>query len=602
MDILLDIQLPKAVDNLRPVRPGQSLEVWVFEDESTRRSAEASLAAAGSMARLRSAYKPLLHFFLEEVELTGLSAVTIRTPSHRSAAIGRFELEAYPLAGLLPAVALRFEPGAEELHYHVILEHGTRHTEHRVFAPNRERRNPFGDTVLVPCGWLQTSPADAGIPLETEYEAAFAAVMDLVAQQNWPDSPPYFDTLSIDIETGGIEHRLLYGDECISTREALHEDLYFSVLEFFQHRAGLPPGDRTLRLGQVLPNIRQGSGPTRVCVAAGNTPKLIQLPDADQVLDEAVRPLDPRQIARELDAIGGDRFDVASHQGRPVLAAQVAGKPIGLVISAGQHANETSGVVGALRAARTLQQRGFGFALIPQENPDGHALHRALRATNPRHMHHAARFTALGDDLAFRTHEPFIELEARRDAYRRVGAVLHVNLHGYPAHEWTRPHTGYVPRGSQQWAIPKGFFFILNHIPGLQAVAETFVRALAARVSCTLGLRAFNEAQLSVFKVHTGSLDFPVHDSIVCIIKESPEQIPPFMLVTEYPDETIYGDAFRLAHTVQMAAVVEAAALLDEGLLDRSATSVGVATEWRSGTSSRPGGVAHSPAVSVPRS
>ena len=54
--------------------------------------------------------KPLLHFFLEEVELTGLSAATVRTPSHLLATPGRFELEAFPLARLLPGMALRFEP------------------------------------------------------------------------------------------------------------------------------------------------------------------------------------------------------------------------------------------------------------------------------------------------------------------------------------------------------------------------------------------------------------------------------------------------------------------------------------------------------------
>ncbi|HEY8613092.1 MAG TPA: peptidase M14 [Roseomonas sp.] len=555
------------MDRLLREQPGHFLEAWVFEDEPTRRSTEATLAAAGIAARLRSAYKPLLHFFLEEVELTGLSAATIRTPSHALASPGRFELEAYPLAGLLPGAALRFEPGSDELHYHVILEHGTRRAEHLVLAPNRERCNPFGDPVLASCGWLRSDPATIGSPLDTEYEAAFAAVMDLVVKGEWPASPPFFDTFAIDIETGGIEHRLPYGDECVSTREALHEDLYFSVLEFFQHRAGLPPGDRTLRLGQVLPDIRRGCGPTRVRVAAGKLDRPAEFRDGDQVLDEAVRPLDPAQVASELDALGGERFDVASHQGRPVLAAQVAGKGIGLVISAGQHANETSGVVGALRAARVLKQRGLGFALIPQENPDGYALHRALRAANPRHMHHAARFTALGDDLAFRTDEPFIEVEARRDAYRRVDAVLHVNLHGYPAHEWTRPHTGYVPRDSRQWAIPKGFFFILSHKAGLRAEADAFVRALSAQVSRTPGLRAFNEAQISVFEAHAGPLAFPVHDAIVCIVKESPGQIPPFMLTTEYPDETIYGDAFRFAHTVQMEAVIEAANLLAEGVL-----------------------------------
>jgi hypothetical protein len=32
----------------------------------------------------------------------------------------------------------------------------------------------------------------------------------------------------------------------------------------------------------------------------------------------------------------------------------------------------------------------------------------------------------------------------------------------------------------------------------------------------------------------------------------------PLTLITEYPDETIYGDAFIAAHTAQMATVVTA--------------------------------------------
>ena len=32
----------------------------------------------------------------------------------------------------------------------------------------------------------------------------------------------------------------------------------------------------------------------------------------------------------------------------------------------------------------------------------------------------------------------------------------------------------------------------------------------------------------------------------------------PLTLITEFPDETIYGEAYRFAHTVQMATVIAA--------------------------------------------
>jgi hypothetical protein len=181
-------------------------------------------------------------------------------------------------------------------------------------------------------------------------------------------------------------------------------------------------------------------------------------------------------------------------------------------------------------------------------------------------MHHAARFTALGDDLAFREQKPAGELAARLDAFRRTNAVLHVNLHGYPAHEWTRPHSGYVPPRSALWMIPKGFFLIMRHHPGREEQAERFIRKLANRVARVPGLKEFNQVHLRSFAAHAGDMPHEVNDSIPCVIGES-RFVPPFTVVAEYPDETIYGDAFQFAHTVQMTTVLEAAELLAAGEL-----------------------------------
>jgi len=84
MTELLGIDIPRSLDTIVRdyAKAGTSMEAWVFEDEAARRAAEATLAASGVQARIRSAYKPLLHFFLEEIELSGLSAVTIFMPSH----------------------------------------------------------------------------------------------------------------------------------------------------------------------------------------------------------------------------------------------------------------------------------------------------------------------------------------------------------------------------------------------------------------------------------------------------------------------------------------------------------------------------------------
>ncbi len=55
------------------------------------------------------------------------------------------------------------------------------------------------------------------------------------------------------------------------------------------------------------------------------------------------------------------------------------------------------------------------------------------------------------------------EKAIRVEAEARTNAKLHVNLHGYPSHEWTRPLSGYVPRSFAMWTLPKGFFLIIRH-------------------------------------------------------------------------------------------------------------------------------------------
>jgi hypothetical protein len=497
----------------------------------------------------------------------------VHLPSAPHASAQRFRLEAFPLAGLLGTASLHFVAGDAELAYRVVLERGGTTTEHAVFAPNRLRQDHLGQVVLTPTGWLRLwldggdGAPDEDSALLTEYEAAYAAAMAAVAAHPWPAVAPYFDVLKIDVESPGIERRLDWHDECLSTAEGLHEDLYFSLLEFFQRHAGLKLGDRTLQPGQIVPDIRTNAGPARIRVAlqAAEVPPEPAAEPFD--IETASSPLAPAQIATALTGLGGTPITAVSGQGRTVEGRFLPGGGRGFVITAGQHANETTGVVGALRAAARLWQDGAHFAVIPQENVDGYALHRLLRKTNPRHMHHAARYTALGDDLQYRTQAPLYEKAARLEAFRLTGAGLHLNLHGYPAHEWNRPLTGYVTRGFEAWSMPKGFYLILHHPPGAREAAVAFLEALTARVAQVPGLLAFNQSQLAVWSAHAGGTPEPIYNGIPCTITESTNFPVPFSLITEYPDETIYGAAFQLGHTVQMTTVLEAASLYRAGML-----------------------------------
>jgi hypothetical protein len=546
---------------------GARVQAWLFEDEAARRAAERRLAAAGVSAVFRSAYKPLLHFFLEEVDLEGLDSVSVRYPLRDEAVPRRFTLEAYPLAGMLRDVDVSFTAGDADLHYVVELRYTDGRSETaRVFAPNKVAEDHAGVVNLSPTGWVRVDGRADGVTLDearpTDLGSVFAAVVDSVRGHAWGSAEPYFERLDIRVDLPGIERELGYEDEVLSTIEALHEDLYFGLLEVFQRHSGRALGNRGLQPGQIVPDVRRIDGPARVRVQTMAFPEPVPVvPDgAGKRLDQVDGPLSFGRIAHEMALVGGEPFTVQTRQGRQVLCTYIKGEQKPVVISGGQHANETSGVVGALRAAHILKNRpGAHFALFASENPDGYALHRELCAHNPRHMQHAARYSALGDDLAYRERAPWYERQARRKAFEMTGAEFHINLHGYPAHEWTRPLSGYLPRGFELWTIPKGFFLVLRHHPGWAAKAKALLEHLSSELAAKVpGLVEFNARQMQMFETHALQRGFEVMNGIPVQRTEGEGEDVPLSLISEFPDETVYGERFRFAHTVQTETVLAA--------------------------------------------
>ncbi len=551
---------------------GCHLEGWLFEGPAERRAAEQQLAALGVHARLHSAYKPLLHHFVDAgVQPGELVAARVLYPVPESGPARRFALEAYPLGTLLPTGALELLPRTDGATcYTVELEwRDGQRTVEQVEAPNRRHLDTVGQPVLSPTGWLRVGTA-AGrgdlidTAVTTEYEALYACAMQAIMDHPWDHDEPYFERLDIRAELPGCEHGLAWSEERPSTLEAMHEDLYFSALEFFQRHSGRPPGDRRLQPGQIVPDVRACGGAPRLRIAlqpfppfeAGSRGAPAHVPSGLAQLGAAP----PAQLVEAFMQQGaGEHFSAPTPQGRTVLGRYRRGAQRPVFLSAGQHANETSGIVGVLRAAQALDtQPGAHFALVALENPDGYALQRELCAHHPGHMHHAARYTALGDDVEYRERAPLWERTARETALRLSGAQLHVNLHGYPAHEWTRPLSGYVPRGFEQWMLPKGFFLILRHHPGWERAARALLEAVCARVLREVpDLATFNARQRALYECHAGPLPFDAIAGIPFTQVESMRDAP-VTLITEFPDETLYGEAFRFAHTVQMATALAA--------------------------------------------
>ncbi|UTV30817.1 M14 family zinc carboxypeptidase [Photobacterium atrarenae] len=578
--------LVALVEQLRDTRyHGCTVEAWVFSDRASRRAAEASLRAIGVQARIRSAYKPLLHFFLEDVLQDGLleptapsesadslEAVEITYPVREHAEPKRFLLEAYPLAALIRCDNLTFTPVGGQQEYYTVTAHLVSGEVRRfqVFAPNHVHVSACETTYLSPTGWLRVDDRAGSLIRDehfvTDYEKAFTTVMTQIQNHGWPAQGPYFEQLEIHVAVPACDEPMGYGHEVISLKEALHEDLYFSVQEWFKFREGKDLNARNSQPGQIIPLIDAAEGPDYAIEIRLGHHDAGYARDAEcdaptLALDTIGAPLPVALVEQALADIPGQVIEASAYSGRTVRAKYHPGADKAVMISGGQHANETTGVVGALRAATVLaQQADAHFVISPLENPDGYALHQALIQDNPHHMHHAARYTALGDDLEYRTGEALYEKAIRRRAVEHSGAGLHLNLHGYPSHEWTRPLSGYVPAGFEMWTIPKGFFLIVRHrdTPEWTDYAERFIHELTLALGHLSEVLALNRFQTSLYQQHAGETGFRIINDFPCLISAVGEYDVPLQIITEYPDETIYGADFIAGHDVQSATVLAA--------------------------------------------
>lgn len=580
--ILVDEHLPSTLETLVEAYAvdayrGAEIELWVFDGSQRRRRFEAVFATAGVKARIRSAYKPLVHHFLEEIDLDGSQEIEIRYPVVTDTDDNRFRLECYPVTALVGDRTLRFvaaEPsnGDGPPRYKLALwsDGGTIRTP-EVVAPNKFLTDPMGQRVLTNCGWIRiTGTIDPALQvdeaLETDQELAFARAIEALKTIPQTTVEPYFDRLHLRIEAPFYELSLPFAKECLSTAEAMHEDLYFSGLEIFKARHGKArhgkaAEDRKIAPGQIVPEIVVTEHTVRVYVHAAPDPLLAQdiKPIKGSTADLAAVEtwLGPQTIKAHLDALDGEAYEARSFRGRPIWGRYFKGEAPGVVISSGQHANEPSGPVGALRAAAQLRAEGTSnFAVAPMNNPDGYALFRELVQRNPNHMHHAARYTAVGCDLE--RYDRAFENEIRYLGRDRTGAELHLNLHGYPSHEWTRPFTGYVPREFERWTLPKGFFLILNYHPGFKERGEAVISAMVDALAGYEPIVELNRSQLEFRKPYVEDTTFEVIKHIPVFTKERDKGLFPIEVITEAPDETIYCQDFIHAHTAQMIATLAA--------------------------------------------
>jgi hypothetical protein len=140
-----------------------------------------------------------------------------------------------------------------------------------------------------------------------------------------------------------------------------------------------------------------------------------------------------------------------------------------LFMNGRQHANEVSATNYILKFAENIAKddklkkylNKMNLVLHPMENPDGAELAYELQKITPFHSLHAGRYSSLGIDIGYQVgaSKPLLpEAKVRKKLYDKWLPDIHLNLHGYPSHEWVQQFSNYAPYLFRDYWIPKGWF------------------------------------------------------------------------------------------------------------------------------------------------
>ena len=222
-----------------------------------------------------------------------------------------------------------------------------------------------------------------------------------------------------------------------------------------------------------------------------------------------VRDVERSYRGRTIAAIEVAKPDGATVRSRAKLAAI---KPTHLIV-ARHHANEVASTTAALRfvellatdPATTVLLDRCNIVVIPDENPDGTALHAMLMAEHPTWKHHAARYNAVGVEFSDHMGDPdtiYGEARVRPRLMHEWRPDVVTDNHGVPSHEWWQPFAGgqNPPRFRiSYWLCQALIYGICRYFPDTPhadfaaAMRETVSRAIAAEPDLAAANRIYAE-------------------------------------------------------------------------------------------------------------
>lgn len=312
--VLAAVAPPRGRRSRTPAPP-VTIQARLSEPPEVRRALEQELrdelAAAGvtnARVSILSAYKQGLSWLTEEVgpalKEKDVGSVTIRfaelgppkdaklaqvTPeaSAKWQAMYspiRWLLEAYPADELLardlglPLGAIVFEKAPTDAPtYEVVARDGSGRDIHRAaFEPTFVYRSYFDqfpnyEVVRVTTGWINATVGDRQVADErivTDIERfwdhyqqktlprIYAYTMDLFEGKPDPTAAPYFGELNVDLTLSEPDFRLGVDEEQVASLEAMHEEVYFSTLHFFDLFGRYTRGQPLNYPGRIIPVMR----------------------------------------------------------------------------------------------------------------------------------------------------------------------------------------------------------------------------------------------------------------------------------------------------------------------------------------------------------
>jgi hypothetical protein len=185
---------------------------------------------------------------------------------------------------------------------------------------------PAYSSATVATGWIRASVNGNAVldeRIATDYERFWDRyqattlpriqdyVLSLHGGKPQPESAPLFDELVIEIQLSEPDHRIGIDEERISTLEALHEDIYFETLLFFEVLGKTTCGKPLRYPGRIIPRIhpsRAGAGRAKVRFTGYRSPYPHERPFANQSPTVTALTVNSAAQVTSVEILAGTRF------------------------------------------------------------------------------------------------------------------------------------------------------------------------------------------------------------------------------------------------------------------------------------------------------